>query len=128
MFVWTKSEKSNKGQGKGWKRSSHFKHCPYAFCVCVYACAFSSLVLLTSKISTIMNRSPIVHAYKSDTPMIIFDFYMNRWLLVFSGANPYAHVRTWTLWARWGCGVAQRKVEKPIMDKLGLQWLSQHAL
>ena len=61
-------------------------------CVCVYACAFSSLVLLTSKILTIMNRPPIVHAYKSDTPMIIFDFYMNHWLLVFWGANLYAHV------------------------------------
>jgi hypothetical protein len=61
-------------------------------CVCVYAHTFSSLVLLTSKILTIMNRPPVVHAYKSVTPIIIFDFYMNNWLLVFWGANLYAHV------------------------------------
>lgn len=40
----------------------------------------------------ITDRPTIVHPRKSVTPIIIFDFYMNNWLLVFWRAKPYAHI------------------------------------
>lgn len=38
---------SNKQQGKGWRKPSHSKHYSYAFVCVFFACAISSLILLS---------------------------------------------------------------------------------
>ena len=59
-------EMSNKREDKGWRRPSHFKQCSLCFCVCVYACAISSLVLLT------LNRN-LIHCVMHTTNIAVLD-------------------------------------------------------
>ena len=72
-------KQNNKRQSKETMRPSHSKHCSYAFvCVCVYACAISSLVLSTSnKVSqqhkgrqwTLQKKNPKTSSARVDEAM-----------------------------------------------------------
>lgn len=69
----------------------------------------------------IMDRPRIVHPYKSVTPIIIFNFYMNNWLLVFWRGKPYAHIH-----GQYGLDedavLPKEKLKSQLWTILGLQW------